>query len=61
MVIGLRVVNVERGDGINDFICLFQQIRCQRLVSLLTVPRTLTAQRSGKFVKRDEIFSNWCA
>ena len=50
-VVGRRIVGVERLQRVDDLVGLLDQVRDQRLVGLLDVPRALLAQRARQLVE----------
>ncbi len=51
VVVGRRVVGVERLERVDDLVGLLEEVRDQRFVRLFDVPRTLLAQRAGELVE----------
>ena len=49
--VGARIVGVERLDRIDHLVGLLDQVRHQRLVGLLDVPRALLAQRARQLME----------
>ena len=50
-LVGGRVVGVERLEGVDQLECLLDEVRHERIVGLLAVPRALLAQRAGELVE----------
>ena len=48
-------------DGVDDFVGLFEEVRHERVVGLLDVPRALLAQGSGQLVEADVRRADRCA
>ena len=51
-LVGGRIVGVEASERVDHLVGLLEQVRHQRLVGLLDVPRALLAQRAGSWWKR---------
>ena len=48
--VGCWFVRIERFDGINYFVCFFDQMLDQRVVGLLAIPWALLAQCAGQLM-----------
>ena len=51
VLVGGRVVGVERLERVDHLVGLLDQVRHERAVGLLDVPRALLAQRAGELVE----------
>ena len=55
MGVGRRVVGVERLQGVDELERLLDEVRRQRLVGLLPIPRATLPQRAGELVEADVV------